>query len=76
MNGSGASLSNMDAVEVFEVTQEEAHAAFDRACRDSLGISGPEFLERLDAGEYDCGTSPGCCSPRIFKLKMIEPFGR
>jgi hypothetical protein len=65
----------MGTVEVVELTEEEAHAAFERACRDSLGISGREFLTRLDAGEYDCG-NPGCCSPAVFNLKMIEPFGR
>jgi hypothetical protein len=66
----------MDAVEVFEVTQEEARAGFDRACQRNLGISGEEFLRRYDAGEYDCGTAEDCCSPRPFKLKMMVPFGR
>lgn len=63
------------AAEVVDLTEDEGRTAFGRACRDALGVSGPEFLERLDAGEYDCG-NPGCCSPAVFKLKMIEPFGR
>jgi hypothetical protein len=36
-----------------ELTHEEAVAYFDAEVRRDLGISGDEFLRRLDAGEYD-----------------------
>lgn len=34
------------------VTREEANRQFDDLARDRLGMSGPEFLRRLDAGEW------------------------
>ena len=58
---------------VFELTAEEGRELFDKAARKRLGISGEEFLRRLDAGEYrDCG----CCPHAVFELRMLEPFGR
>jgi hypothetical protein len=32
---------------------EEAHAFFDATARELVGMSGEEFLRRLDAGEWD-----------------------
>jgi hypothetical protein len=62
-----------NGVEVIELSRSEGRALFDKACREELGISGDEFLHRLDAGEYpDCG----CCPEGVFQLRMIEPFGR
>jgi hypothetical protein len=34
------------------LSPEESRALFDRKARAILGISGPEFLRRWDAGEY------------------------
>ena len=39
--------------EIYEPTWEEGRALFDDEARRLLGISGEEFLRRLDAGEYD-----------------------
>lgn len=39
--------------EVRMLTAEESWADFDGFARKHLGISGEEFLARLDAGEYD-----------------------
>ena len=69
-----------DGVEVIELTAGEGRAVFDRACREHLGISGPEFLRRYDAGYYNDG--PGYYDPdgkmgsQVFKLVMLIPFGR
>lgn len=38
---------------VVYLTQEEAVALFEEDVQRELGISGAEFLRRLDAGEYD-----------------------
>lgn len=38
---------------VVELTPEEAWAGFDHACRRRLGMSGEEFVRRLDAGDFD-----------------------
>lgn len=39
--------------EVVRLTREEGRALFDEDARSLLGISGDEFIRRLDAGEYD-----------------------
>lgn len=41
------------AVEVSELTPEEASAAFDRATHAAMGMSGEEFLAVLDEGKFD-----------------------
>ncbi|MEV6646042.1 hypothetical protein [Amycolatopsis sp. NPDC051371] len=41
------------SVGVVELTDTESAAMFDRVARREMGISGAEFLERLDAGEWD-----------------------
>ena len=58
---------------VLQLDEEEGRALFDKAARRLLGISGKEFLRRLDAGEYP---SCGCCPHEVFELRMLEPFGR
>ena len=35
------------------LTPEESWAEFDRRAREVAGVSGEEFIRRLDAGEYD-----------------------
>ena len=35
------------------LTMEESMAEFDRRARAVAGVSGEEFIRRLDAGEYD-----------------------
>lgn len=35
------------------LTRQQARILFDQDVREKLGISGEEFLRRLDAGEYD-----------------------
>jgi hypothetical protein len=35
------------------LTQEESWAEFDRRAREVAGVSGEEFIRRLNAGEYD-----------------------
>ena len=42
-----------DAVPVYEITPEEEREQFEARVRELMGISGEEFLRRLDAGEYD-----------------------
>ena len=38
---------------VVELTPEEGRAFFDEQARTLAGMSGEEFLRRLDAGEFD-----------------------
>ena len=39
-------------VEVDEMSEQDAAEVFDGIARRELGISGQEFLDRWDAGEY------------------------
>jgi len=38
--------------EIVELNEQEAAAAFDDIARREMGISGPDFLCRWDAGEW------------------------
>lgn len=40
-------------VEVVELTEDESGALFDRVARRHMGISGAEFLQRWDSGEWN-----------------------
>jgi hypothetical protein len=61
---------------VIELTVEEGQQLFDKAARELLGISGPEFIERYDRGEYDHGKYAGPDHHKICQLSVILPFGR
>ncbi|MGH3614386.1 MAG: hypothetical protein ACRDRK_17715, partial [Pseudonocardia sp.] len=51
----GATVTNRAAydVEVGEMSEQDAAEVFDGIARRELGISGQEFLDRWDAGEYE-----------------------
>lgn len=55
---------------------EESRALFDRKARAILGISGPEFLRRWDAGEYRNLTEETREERDIMHVAMLIPFGR
>lgn len=59
------------ATDVEELTVAESHAFFNRLSRDRLGIGRQEFLERLDAGEYDTTDSED-----VIRLRILAPFAR
>ena len=57
-----------------ELSDEEARAYFDEQARRLLGISGEEFLDRYEAGEY-WGETDFDRYHKINELIMIMPFG-
>jgi hypothetical protein len=60
--------------EVREVSQEEGGEMFDAVCRRELGMPGPEFFRRWDAGEYrdvDLDSVDG-----LLEVVMMIPFAR
>ena len=60
---------------VRELSPEEGRRFFDRRARALLGISGAEFLQRWDAGEYrSLADDPE--HPEIMTLAMLSDFGR
>jgi hypothetical protein len=61
-------------VEVVELDDAEAADLFDRIARREMGISGAEFLARLDNGDYedvDHDSVPG-----LVEVWMSLPFVR
>jgi hypothetical protein len=58
------------------VSAEEGRALFDGRARETVGMSGDEFIRRWDAGEFRpvaCNTPEG---RKINRLVMLMPFGR
>jgi hypothetical protein len=58
-------------VQVVEVSRKEGRAMLDRAAREVLNISGDEFLNRWDAGEYEDADDPA-----VTRVAMLIPFAR
>jgi hypothetical protein len=57
------------------LTETEGHRLFEEQVQKYLGISGSEFLQRWDAGEYDeIADDPD--HPEIMRLAALIPFGR
>jgi hypothetical protein len=48
-----ASSAEQCGVDVVELSEDEARAAFDERARELLGISGADFIGRWRAGEFD-----------------------
>jgi len=64
-------MSVLDESPVEEVTPEDGVRLFDAAARRFLGISGPDFLMRWDAGVFK-----GDERNEVFHVSMLIPFGR
>jgi hypothetical protein len=55
------------------LSREEARELFDARARELMGMSGEEFLQRYDAGEFDeIEDTPE--DPGIIHLLMIRPL--
>lgn len=68
-------LDDADLPEVYEPTWDEGRAMFDDESRRLLGISGKEFLDRYDAGEFR-GPEEDEVGRRANHLIMLIPFAR
>jgi hypothetical protein len=70
--------TNEDEVIDFDalfVDPEEGRRLFDEAARESVGMSGEEFIRRFDAGEFS--EIPDDAAHRnIIELTLLIPFGR
>lgn len=72
VNGSIFSRSNGH---VRAATKLESRQILNRRALRELGISGREFLKRLDDGEYRTIADPDLRS-RVARVKMVVPFVR
>lgn len=55
------------------VDEQEAFELLDKQARARLGMSGQEFIERWDAGEWDDAEPE---DPAVLKLAMLLPLVR
>ncbi len=60
--------------EVGELTVEEGRELLDRYAQELLGMSGPEFLEHYDRGEFREAAENG--HRDVIILEMLLPFVR
>jgi hypothetical protein len=61
--------------EVIIVSPEEGKAIFDEAARTMMGMSGDEFIERWESGEYD-EIIDTAGYRHIWDLVFLIPFAR
>ncbi|MFN8633958.1 MAG: hypothetical protein U0893_08900 [Chloroflexota bacterium] len=54
---------------------DESHALFDREARRLMGMSGPEFIRKYDAGAFNAELD-GPLHCKLAELIMLLPFGR
>jgi len=59
-----------------ELSKEESRELFNRQAKLYLGISGDEFIQRWDAGEYGDPDDRSKNSPGVMRLAMLLPFVR
>jgi len=52
------------------LSREESRALFDRVARRKVGLSGPEFVRRWEAGAYDADPEA------VMELVILLPFAR
>ena len=66
-----------DTVPAYEITPEEQREQFESRVRELMGMSGEEFLRRLDAGEYDeiIDSTSHPHGLDIVYLEMMRPGG-
>ena len=62
------------AVDVVELDEPAARAAFDALVQAQLGMSGAAFLAAYDAGEFDDATEAD--HPGLTDVVMALPFAR
>jgi hypothetical protein len=62
---------------LYFLTPEEEREQFEARVREVMGISGEEFLRRLDAGEYDeiYDKTSHPLGLKIVELDMMRPGG-
>jgi len=58
------------------MTAEESWELFDRQAQHYLDISGAEFLQKWDAGEYGDPDDRSKNPPGVMHLAMLLPFVR
>ena len=71
MAASPRSSHSAEQHEIEVPTPEERRAIFDELARSTLGISGPEFVERWNAGEWRDDHRSA-----VIELVIMLPFAR
>jgi hypothetical protein len=58
--------------EVQQVDEDDARAVFDEQARQNLNMSGEEFLQAWDAGEFDADPD----RPEVMRVVFLLPLVR
>jgi hypothetical protein len=61
---------------IVEFTREESWADFDAIASERLGLSGEEFLRRLDAGEFEEIVDDPINHPWVGYLAQLSAYVR
>ncbi len=64
-------VADPETIPVVEASREEGIALFDRAARETLSMSGHEFLRRWDCGEWADEEDP-----EVMSVAMLVGFAR
>jgi hypothetical protein len=64
-----------DGVPLILLTPEEERQLFDTRARAIMGMSGEEFLRRLDAGEFTEALAEEF-DPKLYTLYTLSDLGR
>jgi len=75
MNALRKANQPVEEPDVIELTPEEAMATFDRQARRLAGMSGAEFLQRWDAGEFQPVPDETPEDRRLARLVLSLPLG-
>lgn len=58
--------------QVRELSKDQARRMFDRQAKRYLNMTGPQFIEKWDAGKFNGKTD----TPAVIRVAMLLPFGR
>lgn len=69
-----AKHSSKNGQKVRYLTPDEGRKLFNRRVRQDLNMSGQEFLEKWDAGEFGDPENP--YRPELMRVLMLLPFAQ
>jgi len=65
-------MTRSKTVQVKKLTTDQAKKMFHRQAKHYLKISGKEFIQKWDAGQFNGETY----TPAVTRVAMLLPFGR
>lgn len=66
------STATLKKPKIKELSREQAKRLFNRQAQHYLKMSGKEFIEKWDAGQFNGKAD----TPAVIRVAMLLPFGR